>query len=112
MWHDDLRAWEQELREILKNKELDTAVEKHLDALRTHAAAIRLYEQQAATHEHAIAAFEQGEPDGTLIEMSQKHAEEATRHAQQRDAHRRVRKHHAAVMSRWRALVKALNASC
>ena len=112
LWHDELRAWQGELRDILSGADVvHGGVQKHLEALQSHAAFIRLYEQQMNTHEHCLAQFEQGEAPDQLVDFARKHRQEADHHANQRTAHQRVRKHQQKVMTRWRSFLKVLTES-
>ena len=108
-WRDDIRAWQHELSATVKElSQLKEALERHHTILQKHAASIRLDEQEADAHEHALADFEKGGSGQELIPLARKHLDEAARQDKQREAHETLTRRHHEVMSRWKALWKAL----
>lgn len=109
LWRDDIRAWQHELAQVLASlKDVEGLLNSHGEALRTHAAAIRLWEMESATHEHALVDFEKGASGEELLPMAKKHQTETTKQTQHRDAHERIKHYHHALIARANQLIKAL----
>jgi len=100
MWRCDVSAWQEEQRQALADlAAVDAALKEHARSLQTHAAAVRLREQELRGHEHALAQFEQGAAEPELIVLAKAHTEGAARHAEQRQTHERLKHEHHAAMA-------------
>jgi len=108
LWRDEIRCWQHHLKTALGNlSTLHDAIQEQEKTISVHAAAVRLCEQELATHEHALVeAAKTGAPLPSGEKFS--HEREAARHAAQHEAHERLKKHHHAIMTQWNALIKAL----
>lgn len=113
-WREEVAGWEHEINQaITELPQVEQALRDQAKLLMQDAAAIRLYEQDFATHEHALAEYEQGEAPPELIELAKAHSRESEQHAERRQAHEKVKKQQHMLMAKWgllfRALVKVSN---
>ncbi|MCE9607882.1 MAG: hypothetical protein K8U03_23605 [Planctomycetia bacterium] len=110
-WHDQLREWEREVGEAIGDlPKIEQALRGHERRLQTHAAAIRLYEQVAADHEHQLAELvHEGAPSAAGC-TAHKHGKESRNHAQQRQVHEALKRTHHTFMAHWAMLLEALGA--
>jgi len=112
-WHDDVRAWEKEAE--IAVADLDRAkgaIARQAELLRTHAAAIRLYEQRFAVHEHALAEFEGGLPAEALrMELDSAHEAEQAKQDELRLTHEQIKKQQHTLMAHCNLLLKTLAAT-
>jgi hypothetical protein len=109
LWHDQLRQWEAETFEAIGDvAKVDLALQAHEAILRTHAAAIRLYEQGPSEHEHQLAELVQMGACKSACCTAKKHSQESLKHAEQRQVHEAMKRTHHALMARWSLLLKAL----
>jgi hypothetical protein len=110
LWRDDLAAWQKEVHDAIDQlPELEKAIERHAQLLQTHAASVRLYEQDAASHEHLLAEYERGESPEALIKLAQAHQEAAHQHAKQCESHEGLKNQQHRLMTKWRQLFTALS---
>ncbi len=112
-WHDDIRAWEKEAATAIADIEkAKAAIVRQIDALRTHAAAIRLYEQRVVAHEHALAEFEGGEPiDALRMNLESAHDAEQVKQDELYVMHEQIKKHQHTLMAHCNLLLRALAAT-
>jgi predicted nucleic acid-binding Zn-ribbon protein len=112
-WHDDIRAWEKEADAAIADVEkAKAAIAGQMHVLRTHAAAIRMYEQRFATHEHALAEFEGGNPaDALRMNLECAHDAEHTKQDELYVTHERIKKQQHTLMAHCNLLLKALAAT-
>jgi hypothetical protein len=112
-WHDDIRAWEIEAETAIADVEKAKAViVRQTDVLRTHAAALRLYEQRIAAHEHALAEFEGGDPgDALRMNLECSHEAEQVKQDELWVTHERIKKQQHTLMAHCNLLLKALAAT-
>lgn len=109
LWRDDLRAWQDELSAVQSELEgLQAALAREQEALRQHAAALRSFEQEAGTHEHALASLERGRGGAELTRRPVTHGEEAVQFDSQRQRHEALRRRQHTWLAHWRALLKSL----
>jgi hypothetical protein len=108
-WRDEVALWEREIQEAAAQlPKLDTVLNNRLESLRTHAAAIRLYEQDAADHEHALTTFERGGTGEELIRFAGAHQAAAVKHAEERTRHEVIKRQHHELMAHWKLLSDSL----
>jgi hypothetical protein len=109
MWRSDLASWQHELAAaIAEVDQITKALEAHGERLRKHAATIRVDELDAEGHEHALAAYEQGESGEDLLAYAKKHTRETDRQAKDREAHEQLKRLHHTIIAQWRLLLKSL----
>jgi len=112
MWHDQVREWEKEIFEAIADvAKVDQALQAHEQRLRTHAAAIRLYEQAPAEHEHQLAELAQEGTCKAACSTANKHKQESLKQIEQRQVHEELKRTHHALMAHWSLLLKALGTS-
>ena len=105
MWRDDLANWESEVQSALKAlPKIEEIFQKHLDALRRHAAAIRINEQDFNAHEHALSQYERGAPGEELIEFAKRFDQSMATIAHQKEKQQIMRRHYT-LMARWKMLI-------
>jgi hypothetical protein len=105
-WCNELRHWQYDFYKAKGDlARLETLIDDHERALANHAAAIRFYEEQLQSHEHAMASGAAGAKDEMTVVYH--HDQEAVRHRDQLAHHRRIKAHHYNVMKHWRSLLKA-----
>jgi hypothetical protein len=110
LWEDEARIWRKEMDAALAElKKLEAVLHDEHASLDAHAEAVHDLRQKRSSHEWALADYERGGCDQTLIALAKKHEREAEEHLQRRHAHERVRQHHHKVMAYWRLLFKALS---
>ncbi|MCE9607015.1 MAG: hypothetical protein K8U03_19185 [Planctomycetia bacterium] len=110
LWHDQLREWEAEIAEAIGDvAKVEQALHAHESRLRTHAAAIRLYEQGPAEHE--LAELVQEGASMAACCTANKHKNESLKQTEQRQVHEALKRTHHALMARWSLLLKALGTS-
>lgn len=108
-WRDEVATWEHELTKAIADlANLETALKKQEEKIRTHAAAIRLADLDVSAHEHALVEFEKGGQGVDLIPLAAKHKTEATRHSDLRQTHERIKRRHHELMSLWQTLLRAV----
>jgi hypothetical protein len=109
LWRDNVAIWEQEIDDAIRElPDLEAALRRHSDMLRTHAASVRLYDQDPAKHEHLLADFERGQAPEALIELAQAHEREAKEHDQLCENHAGFKNRQHRLMTKWRQLFIAL----
>lgn len=108
-WHDDVRAWELELAELLA--EFDRAkgvLRSQADRVATHAAAIKLYGQEFAKHEHQLARS-CGGPQSESAASQLNHIEEREKQSELRTSHERMKWQHHSLVVHCRVWLNALS---
>jgi hypothetical protein len=109
LWRDDLAIWEKEIDDAIGQlPELEAALRRHNDLLKTHAASVRLYDQDPARHEHMLAEYEKGEAPEALVELAKSHQDAAESHGKLRETHARFKNRQHRLMTKWRQLLVAL----
>jgi hypothetical protein len=109
LWRDDLAIWEGEVQDAIHVlPQLEKALHKHLDALRQHAAAIRMVEQDFNEHEHALSEYERGEPSEELIQMAKAFERASSSQVRHKKRHEEIRHEHHNLLARWRQLVRPI----
>jgi hypothetical protein len=109
-WRDEVALWEKEIKEAAAQlPKLETVLNGRLESLRTHAASIRLYEQDVAEHEHALTEFERGDTGEKLIRFAGAHQTAAAKHAEERTQHEAIKRHHHQLMAHWKLLTDSLS---
>lgn len=102
MWRDDLANWEHEVEAALRAlPTVEHILREHLDALRRHAAGIRMNEQDFSAHEHALCQYEHGETGEELIELAKGFDRSAGNISWQKEKHEKLKHRHHALMARW-----------
>lgn len=108
-WREEAGFWQDEAQRAIEDlKQVQSAFDAHVDALREHAAAIEHQDQFVVEHEHSLAeVLAQGvDPDKQRLEGH--HDEESIRHGAQRAAHERIKRHHFSTIARWQLLLRSL----
>lgn len=107
-WRDEVLLWQEAAaRAVSRLRQLEGELLQHAELLRKHAAAIRLYEQDAVAHERAVAELERAS-GGTLPNSpAPEHEAEADAHARQRMMHERLKQAHRALLSTCLPLLEA-----
>jgi hypothetical protein len=104
-WHDQVREWQQQTAEAIESLAgVRKALAEHEMLLEQHAAAIRLYGECAAAHEHDLAATARA---GKFVSPScvvGDHSAEASDHMQVRRRHEELKAEHHALLARWKLL--------
>ena len=109
LWRDQLREWAQPTAKAVEDLEsIKAALVRHTEILSRHAAAVRLYEQKSAEHEHQIAAAVSGSTPDLPIHTDGKHFEEIADHHQVRLRHEALKRHHHELMARFSLLVQTM----
>ena len=109
LWRDELAIWEQEIDDAIRQlPELEAALRRHDEMLRTHAASVRLYDQDPAKHEHLLADYERGQAPEALIELAQAHQRAGEQHDQLCKNHTGFKNRQHRLMTKWRQLFIAL----
>ena len=108
-WRDDLAIWEKEIDDAIgRIPELESALRRHNEMLRTHAAAVRLYEQDPGKHEQLLAEFEKGESPEPLVQLAKSHLVAAEQHERLHETHAEFKNRQRRLMTKWRQLFIAL----
>jgi hypothetical protein len=108
LWEDDARVWRNEIdAALVELKKLESFLRDERASLDAYAETIHGLRLRRASHESALADYEQGGCEEALIAMARKHEQEAEKHLNQRHAHERIKHHHHTVMAYWRLLFKA-----
>lgn len=111
MWREDIAAWQRELKQASAHlSQVEKALRAQEKALQVHAGVIRCYEQDMASHEHALAEFERGKSGDELLAMTVSHEKEAKKHYEQRQAHERIKTYQHKFVGQCNALLKVLAA--
>ena len=112
-WHDDIRVWEKEAETAIADIEkAKAAITRQIEVLRTHAGAIRLYEQRIAAHERALAEFEGGDPaDALRMNLESAHDAEQVKQDELYVSHEQIKKQQHTLMAHCNLLLKALAAA-
>jgi hypothetical protein len=109
LWRDDVAIWEQEIDDAIHQlPEVEAALRRHGEMLRTHAASVRLYDQDPAKHEHLLADYERGQAPEALIELAQSHQRAAKQHEHLCENHTGFKNRQHRLMTKWRQLFVAL----
>ena len=109
LWREEVAHWQQETKKARADIErLTKALVNHEEILQKHAAAIHLYEQDMAKHEHALADYERGGEGADLFPLAQSHQKEAANHAIQRGHHETIKRDHHTMLAHWNLLMKEL----
>jgi hypothetical protein len=109
LWRDDLAIWEAEIDDAIGQlPELAAALRRHNDMLKTHAASVRLYDQDPARHEHLLTEYEKGDAPESLVELAKAHEGAADQHEKLRDTHANFKNRQHRLMTKWRQLFIAL----
>jgi hypothetical protein len=107
LWHDQLREWQQQTQQALVDLEAVRAMfHEHERRLETNAAAVRLYDQDCADHEHQMV---QSESDSAPVHDESDHKTEAWDHTHQRERHEACKLQHHSLMARWKMLLDSLD---
>jgi hypothetical protein len=109
LWRDDMAIWEKEIDVAIGQiAELENALRRHSEMLKTHAASVRLYDQDPARHEHLLADYEKGEAPEALTELARAHHRSAEQHDKLRENHTGFKNRQHRLMTEWRQLFAAL----
>jgi type II secretory pathway component HofQ len=107
-WRDDVLLWEQKTtRAVAALRNLEGDLLQHLELLRKHAAAIRLYEQDAVAHEKAVAELERASGGALPACPAPEHDAETDVHARQGLLHERLKHAHRTLLARCLPLLEA-----
>jgi hypothetical protein len=110
-WRDQLREWEEQTAKAVEElASIRSALAEHTDVLRRHGAAVRLYEQNSAEHEHQIATAASTTSSEIPLSTDGKHFEEIADHHQVRLRHEALKQHHHELMARFSLLVQSMKA--
>lgn len=108
MWRDDLRAWEEETTQAMADiQRLQTALAEHEQALETHAAAIRAYEQGESRRAHAWVESKLESNDEARQGLANAHAGDRQHHQKLLATHEAIKHRHREALAHLRNLLKA-----
>lgn len=108
-WRDQIREWQQQTSKAMDDlTTIRSALEKHERSLERHAAAVLIYDQNCAEHEHQLATLAPAAPYVAAECSGGSHAAEAGHHAHVRDRHEILKQQHHALMARWALLLQSL----
>jgi hypothetical protein len=107
-WRDDVLLWERKTSQAVSAlRSLEGDLLQHQELLRKHAAAIRLYEQDAIAHEKAVAELERASGGTLPASSAPEHDAEADVHARQALVHERLKHAHRALLARCLPLLES-----
>jgi hypothetical protein len=109
LWRDELALWREEcVKALAAVDQITTALREQDKALQAHGQSIDAQKEYLSGHEQALAEYEGGVTDESLIAQAKEHQHEEELQNQRREAHERIKRQHHALMAELVALLKTL----
>lgn len=107
-WHDEAKVWQEELKKAISGlAKIEEMLRGHEKAMQTHAGSLRLYQQEFAALERALAGYERG-ADTAIESLAETHDKEEGDYRRLERIHEELKRRQHSLLAQCLLLVKGL----